>query len=130
MERVMVFWLLAGLAVLLVNIYLSAALYLPTEGLDAHLRGRDRQVDRGVLAARVERALVNLKENMPFFLVLGLLALIVEGAEMGQAVLGSQIFVLARIAYIPAYLSAIPGLRSVMYGIASVGLVMMLLAVI
>lgn len=126
----MVFWLLAGLAVLLVNIYLSAALYLPTEGLDAHLRGRDRQVDRGVLAARVERALVNLKENMPFFLVLGLLALIVEGAEMGQAVLGSQIFVLARIAYIPAYLSAIPGLRSVMYGIASVGLVMMLLAVI
>lgn len=126
----MVFWVLAGLVLYLVQIYLSAAIYLPVEGLARHAGGRDTLPERGVYAGRAERALVNLKENMPFFLTLALLALIIEGADMGQAVLGAQIFVLSRAAYVVLYLISIPWTRSAAYTVSIVGLLMMAAAVV
>lgn len=126
----MLFWILAGLAVLLVSIYVPAMLFLPTEGLMRHLGARDSLPDAGALTIRARRAHANLLENMPFFLTLGVLALVVEDVAMGQAILGAKLFVLGRIAYLVAYLSGIPMVRSVMYTIGLIGCVMMALALI
>ena len=126
----MLFWILAGLAVYLFTIYLPATLYLPAEGLLAHAGGRDELPPASKMAERARKALVNTQENMPIFLTLAVLAMVVEGADMGQAILGAQLFVLARAAYPILYLISIPGLRSVAYGIGLFGCVLMALAVI
>lgn len=126
----MLFWILAGLAVYLATIYLPAALYLPTEGFGTHLGGRDDQPPPSRLAARARKALANTQENMPIFLTLAILALVVEGADAARAETGAMLFVLARIAYPPLYLAAIPGLRSIAYGVGLFGCLLMALSLV
>jgi len=126
----MLFWILAGLIVYLATIYLPAALYLPAEGLLAHAGGRDTLPPASKLTERARKALVNTQENMPIFLTLAVLALVVEGADMDQAVLGAQLFVLARAVYPVLYLISIPGLRSVAYSVGLFGCVLMALALL
>jgi len=126
----MLFWILAGLAVFLLNIYLPAALYLPTEGVSRHLGPRDTLPEPGVMAARARRSLANFQENLPFFLTLGILALIIEGADMAQAVLGAQMFVISRVVYIGLYVAGVPLLRSAAYMVGLLGCVLMALALV
>ena len=126
----MLIWILAGLAVFLANIYLPAVLYFPSVGVVRHVASRDELPEPGKLVGRARRSLANYHENLPFFLTLGLLALIVEGADMAQAVLGAQIFVLARIAYIACYMISIPWTRSAAFTAGFAGLILMFLALI
>lgn len=126
----MVEWLLAGLGLYLVSIYLDAAILLPSEDMMDRLKGRDKPVEPSVLAKRARRATENLKENLPIFITLGLLALIVPAADMDQAILGAQIFVLARAAYVVAYLIAVPFLRSAVYMVSLAGLAVMVLGLL
>ena len=126
----MVFWLLAGLGVYLLNIFLPAILYLPAEGLVTHAGSRDQQPPVGPFVGRARRSLANLQENLPIFLGLGILALVVPGADIEQAILGAQIFVFARIAYIPLYLASIPYTRSMSYLAGLYGTLLMLLALV
>lgn len=126
----MVFWILAGLGVYLIGLYLATVLYIPQLGVENALSKHDESEPRSALAARANQASRNLAENLPFFLTLGLLSLVVPEADAGQAVLGASIFVLARIAYIPAYLSAIPWLRTGCYGVSMLGLIIMLVAIL
>ncbi len=126
----MEFWLLAGLGVYLVQVYAAAAIYLPAEGLMTHMGGRDSLPEKGVLAGRADRALVNMKENLPIFIALALMALIVEGADVVLAAQGAMIWVWARLAYFGIYLAAIPFVRSIAWTVSMVGLVMMLVSVL
>jgi len=117
----MTFWILAALLLYLVNIYIPAALFLPAEGLVRHVGARDDLPPPSPLVGRARRSLANLQENMPIFLGLALLAMIVPGVDMGRAVLGAQVFVLARVVYIPMYLFGVPLLRSAAYMVGLVG---------
>lgn len=126
----MEFWLLAGLGVYLIQIYGAAAIYLPAEGLMTHMGGRDNLPEKGVLAGRADRALVNMKENLPLFIALSLLALIGDGADIALATQGAMIWVWARLAYFGLYLAAVPFLRSAAWGVSMAGLVMMLVSVL
>lgn len=116
----MLFWIAVVLCLYLVQIYLPAILLLPAEGLTAHAGPRDSIPDRGKFGGRAERALVNLKENLPFFLVPAVLALVIEGADIQAAILAVQVFFLARIVYVFCYMAGIPWIRSISY---TVGLV-------
>ena len=49
---------------------------------------------------------------------------------MTAAILGAQVFVLARLAYLPLYVLAVPVARSTAYTVGFVGLIMMALALI
>lgn len=126
----MLFWILAGLVVFLANIYLPATLYLPTEGLMTHSGSRDVQPEPSVSTLRARRILANMQENMPIFLTLGVLALIVENVNMGQAVLGAQLFVFGRIAYTVMYMISIPFTRTAAYLFGLVGCLLMALALV
>jgi len=126
----MLFWILAGLAVFLVNIYLPAAIFLPAEGIAAHVGSRDNPPKSSAIVSRARRSLANMQENMPFFLTLGVLALVVDGTDMALAILGAKIFVFARIAFIALYLVAIPWTRSVAYLAGFAGCVMMAIALV
>ncbi|WP_420414634.1 MAPEG family protein [Roseibium sp.] len=123
-------WIFAVLALHLAQIYLSAAMYLPTEGLMRHAGGRDEMPEKGLITGRADRALNNMKENLPFFLVPALLSYVVPKTNTELAVLGAQVFFWARLVFVPAYLSGIPGPRSIAYSIALIGNLMMFWALI
>jgi uncharacterized MAPEG superfamily protein len=113
----MIFWIAAVLFLYLVQIYLSALLLLPAEGLVSHAGPRDTIPDRGKYAGRAERALVNMKENLPFFLVPALLALAMDGVNMPAAILAAQVFFFARVAYVAVYVAGVPWVRSVVFSV-------------
>lgn len=114
-------WILAVLALYFAQIYATALFYVPSVSLLKLAGGRDELPDKGRLGLRADKALVNMKENLPFFLVPAVLAYVLPNTDMGLAVLGAQMFFWGRLAYIPAYVTGIPGPRSIAYGIALVG---------
>lgn len=126
----MEFWILTALAVYLLGIYFGSALLIMKIGPVAYAGSRDAQPQDSTLRARALRASRNYQENLPVFLALAILALIVDTVNMPQALLGAQIFVIARIIYIPVYLAAVPFLRSVVFMVGLVGLGLMALAIV
>lgn len=126
----MLFWILAGLGVYMVNVFLPAILYMPQEGTMTHMGSRDELPEPDAKVGRARRALANMQENLPIFITLGLLAMIVADVNMPQAILGAQLFVFGRLAYIAMYMISIPFTRSAAYTVGLVGCVLMLLALI
>ena len=85
---------------------------------------RDMPPAKPAIAGRAERALKNMMEALPIFLTLAILAIIVNKAD-GVALTGAVLFLAARIAYVPAYMSGIVGVRSLCWMAGAAGLVMM-----
>ncbi|WP_422038173.1 MAPEG family protein [Roseibium sp.] len=117
----MITWILAVLALYFIQIYATALFHLPSVSLLKLAGGRDELPDKGRLGLRADKALVNMKENLPFFLVPAVLAYVVPTTDMAMAVLGAQLFFWGRLVYLPAYVTGIPGPRSIAYMIALVG---------
>lgn len=111
----MLTWIAAVLLLYFAQIYLATALFMPDEGIRQHLAGRDNLPERGLYAGRAHRALVNLKENLPFFLVPAILSLIIDGVAVDQAILAAQVFFFARIGYAVCYVFAVPVVRTIFY---------------
>ncbi|ASP33314.1 MULTISPECIES: MAPEG family protein [Stappiaceae] len=123
-------WILAVLLLYLAQIYLSAALYLPSESIWQHAGGRDVLPEKGKYKGRSDRALVNMKENLPFFLVPAVLVYVIPTTDMALAITGAQLFFFGRLLYVPSYLSGIPGPRSLAYGVALCGNIIMAWALV
>ena len=85
---------------------------------------RDGYADNSVMAQRCGRAQRNMEEAMFFFMPLALLLIITDKAD-GIALMGALTFVVARAAYLPAYLVGTPGLRPLVWTIGIVGIAMM-----
>lgn len=85
---------------------------------------RDKALPSSLYIERAERALSNLKEALPIFLPVALL-LIVFRIESESALRGAWIYFGARFLYLPAYVSGVPGLRSVFWVTSWVGLLLM-----
>lgn len=128
----MLFWILAGLVVFLAGAYLPSVFLAASVGVgpNGYFGARDNEPQPGVMHGRAARAHRNHLENIPVFLALGILALVVEGADISLAVLGAQLYVFGRLAFLLAYLSGIPFLRSTVFAVAWIGLVLMAIALI
>ena len=119
----MTFWILLALGVYFVQTLLPPLfryVLKPNPQVFATLGPRDNPPETSIFGARSERALRNANEAMLIFLPLALLGTAVEGA-----LLGAQVFVLARIAYVPAYVFGVPVLRSAIWGAGLAGLGLM-----
>jgi uncharacterized MAPEG superfamily protein len=79
----------------------------------------------GVLYGRACRALGNYLENFTPFVAVAL-ALIVTQRTGGVGAIGATIWVLARIVYLPIYVFGIIYVRTAVWAISIVGLIMML----
>jgi uncharacterized MAPEG superfamily protein len=77
------------------------------------------------LEGRIYRAIDNLKESLHFFVPLILLTAIL-GISNQYTLLGAQIYLAGRVLHVPLYLWGIPGLRTAAYGLATVGLFMII----
>lgn len=120
-------WILAVLGLFMVQTFLPSAMRARS-GEDeqiTYLRSnRDARPPAPVMVGRMERALRNMFEALPVFLPLALLAEI-RGIEDGWALTGAAVFFFARLAYVPAYATGIPLLRSAVWTVGLAGLVMM-----
>ncbi|MEM7189002.1 MAG: MAPEG family protein [Pseudomonadota bacterium] len=114
----MTFWILAALGLYFIQTLLPVTFRY--RGDPVSMKSRDEMPEATVLVRRAERALFNVGEAMILFLPLALMTLDAEGAEMGAA-----IFVLARAAHVVLYLTGVPYLRTVVWVISLIGLVMM-----
>ncbi|MEZ5997427.1 MAG: MAPEG family protein [Hyphomonas sp.] len=85
---------------------------------------RDTLPAPSVIAARLDRAKNNMLEALPFFLGLSMLAL-ASPSGAAAAANGAAVFLVARILYVPAYVSGLPWLRSLIWLGGNAGLLMM-----
>lgn len=118
-------YLVYGVILLIAHVIIQATLSDLSKGLGWALGPQDERREQNAIADRIERALRNYLETFVGFAVL---ALILAVTEMGNATsaLGAAVWFWARIAYIPAFASGIPLVRSVTWLTSLGGLVMML----
>ncbi|MEO1281474.1 MAG: MAPEG family protein [Pseudomonadota bacterium] len=90
---------------------------------------RDTPPPMPAIAGRAQRALINLAEGMMVFVPLALLAIFLERAD-GLVLTGALLFLVGRIAYLPAYMWGVVGLRSVIWGVSATGLLIMAVALL
>lgn len=110
----------------LVYVLLATVLSLPRRGLAWNVGNRD---DGGApltgVAARAERASRNFLETFAFFAA-AVLAVVVSQRINASTALGAQLYFWARVVYLPVYVVGIPYLRTAVWAVSVVGIVMLL----
>ena len=112
-----------GIVLWLVHVFAQVLIAMSGLGISYLVGARDAPpADPGTLLGRATRALHNYVENFAPFAAadLGLIATQHTGGP------GATIWILARIVYIPIYFVGIPYLRTGIWIVSIVGLVMML----
>ncbi|HEX2942747.1 MAG TPA: MAPEG family protein [Rhodopila sp.] len=124
---------LTTIILLVLALYVAQIFLQETSRFRFDLKGivgnRDVQPEPSVIAARLDRAKNNLREALPIFIALALLAL-TSGIGQEAEAQGALVFLVARVVYVPAYVSGIPWLRSLVWLVSMAGLLMMALPMI
>jgi uncharacterized MAPEG superfamily protein len=118
--------LFCALALGVIQLLLAAIFSVAGRGLPWGIGARDEGWPPiGKYGARLDRAYKNFLETFPIFLGAVLLAHVL-GKSTENSVIGAQIYLLARILYVPAYVSGIPLLRTILWAASIVGIMMVL----
>ena len=84
---------------------------------------RDEPLPPAGFAGRMERALRNFLETFPIFAAVILAVYATERTNQWSEI-GAQIYFWGRLAYIPAYASGLPWIRTFIWQIATIGIVL------
>ncbi len=111
----------------LLHVVLTVVLATFDKGLQWNLGARDAEgPPTSTIAGRVNRGLRNFVETFPFFAA-AVLAVVVTGRADAMTALGAQLYFWARLIYVPVYAAGIPYLRTLVWTVSIIGLVMVLL---
>ena len=123
--------LLAWTVVLaLVQVFATATVRTQQYGSKWNAGARDEKLPPPKpIVGRLQRAQSNLYETLPLFAAVVLIAH-VAGRESAQTALGAQIYFWGRVIYVPLYALGIPYVRSLVFLVSLVGLIMILVAVL
>ncbi len=120
--------LAAALVLALVQILAAGAARTAELGANWNAGPRDgTPPPPGKLAGRLIRAQANLFETLPLFIAAVLMAH-AAGKDGALALLGAQLYVFGRLAYVPLYAFGVPYVRSAAWGVATLGLVLVIVA--
>jgi len=112
----------------LFHVLLAGALATRSRGMRWNIGNRDVEGPPvSAVAARAQRASHNFLETFPFFAA-ALLCAMVAQRDGGVAVLGAQLYFWARVAYLPIYVFGVPVIRSLVWGVSLVGILMVVAA--
>jgi len=79
----------------------------------------------GRIAARLQRAQANFLETFPFFAA-AVLAVVLTQRQDATTALAVQLYFWARLIYVPLYAAGIPYIRSLVWVVSLVGIVLLL----
>lgn len=91
---------------------------------------RDKDLQPVGVAARLKRAHSNFLETFGIFAAGVLLLMVLQRTGSWLSEAGALIYLVARIAYLPLYARGTPWLRTISWKIASLGLAMVMLAIV
>jgi len=116
--------LLAGL-LLLVHLGAQAITMTRQFGSAYNAGARDAQRTATGIAGRAERAFRNYLETFPLFAAM-VIAVHVTGKADWWSGFGAALYFWARVAYLPLYLAGIPYLRSAIWSLAMLGILIIM----
>jgi uncharacterized MAPEG superfamily protein len=112
----------------LVQLVIATTMATLEQGLPYNLSPRDQPPPSvKPVTARLLRAFHNFKETFVFFAV-AVLAVTALGKTGANSALGAEIYLAARVIYVPVYAAGIPALRTLIWAASVAGIVMVLLA--
>ena len=111
----------------LVHAVATGGVVTAQHGAEYGLSPRDAPKPVSTKAARLQRAFANYMETFPFFAAAVLIAQ-VAGRHSWLTILGADLYLLARVIYVPLYVLGIPVVRSVAWGVSVAGIVMILIS--
>ena len=113
----------------LVQLVLASMAMNNSVGLPYNLSSRDVPPSNAIsqMAGRLVRAFNNFRETFGFFAVAVLLVAILNKHDQTSA-LGAQLYFWARLIYVPVYALGIQVVRTIVWAVSIIGLVMVLLA--
>lgn len=110
---------------LLVHIVIQTLSLTRDGGLGYAMSNRDGDVEISPMTDRLTRGLRNFVETYAAFVGLAL-ALAITGKTGGLGATGALIWFWARVVYVPVFAAGIPGLRTGVWTISIIGLILML----
>jgi len=116
-------YLLFSVVLTAVQMLIAAAAANQVVGLTRLAGNRDGMPEYTGLAGRAKRAHLNMLENMVLFTALVLIAA-VAGKANATTAMGAMIFFWARLVYALVYLIGVPWLRTVVWFVSVIGMVM------
>ena len=112
----------------LVQLLLATTLATIDQGLPYNLSPRDAAPPPvSVLSARLLRAFKNFQETFVLFAA-AIIFVTLAGRQDASSALGAQLYFWARLIYVPIYASGITVVRTLVWTVSVVGLVMVLTA--
>ena len=117
-----------AMALGLFQIFIASQAANRSRGLAWNVGARDKAPPPvGAVAGRLDRALKNFLETFPFFAV-AVLAANATNRFGWMTLVGTQLYLAARIVYVPIYAAGIPVIRTVVWLISIIGLILTLAA--
>jgi uncharacterized MAPEG superfamily protein len=118
--------LFCAVALGIVQLVLSVLFSVSGRGLLWGIGPRDQvRPALAKIGGRIERAWDNFRETFPLFAVAVLIGQAL-GLHTAMSVLGAQIYIWARLLYVPAYVIAIPGTRTLTWAASFAGILLVL----
>ena len=115
-----------GAVLLFVHIFTATRFKTAQYGRKWNVGARDEELSPpSPIAGRVMRAQANFEETFPIAIV-ALLGVVLANRTSASTALGGWIWLGARIVYLPLYAAGIPVIRTIVFVISMVGLVMVL----
>ncbi|MEO8460303.1 MAG: MAPEG family protein [Dokdonella sp.] len=112
------------IVLVVIQIVIAATLSVSQRGLGWAAGPRDgTPLQLTGIAGRMERALRNMLETFPLFAA-AVLAVIAIQHTNAHTALGAQLYFWARLAYVPAYAVTLPYVRTLVWAVSLVGLIM------
>ncbi|RPF71078.1 MAPEG family protein [Aurantiacibacter spongiae] len=115
-----------GALLLLVHILLAAHFKTKQYGVEWNVGARDENVPAlNDLAARLQRAQENFKETLPVA-VIALLSVVITGKANDVTAIAAWTWLASRLIYLPLYWKGIPVVRTLVWGVSLVALLVIL----
>ncbi|OQW53375.1 MAPEG family protein [Candidatus Raskinella chloraquaticus] len=116
-----------GCLLIVVQIVAQTLVLVRDVGLMGAFHSRDdHMTPASVLGGRLTRALRNVLETFPVFVALVVVANAAGKQGDATLLLGAQIWLWARVAYVPVYAAGIPIARTLIWTASVIGLCLML----
>jgi uncharacterized MAPEG superfamily protein len=112
------------------QVLLAAHFKTRERGLDWNVGARDGpEKPLGLMAGRLDRASRNFLETFPFFLSAVLMAAVL-GRHNWLTQWGAVLYFTGRLVYVPLYAWGVPVVRTIVWGVAMLGIAMVLVGLI